>query len=390
MVIQGDAMDPALLHLIRRLHEVPLTYVLALTGGGTRALAWLLGVPGGSRTVLEAVVPYDAAALSDFLRQAPEQFCSAATAEAMARRAYERAGWLAPGQAHAGIGCTASLATDRPKHGDHRFHVGVWTTGRIVTASLTLSKGARDRGGEEEVVGRVLLNTLADGFGLADRIDPGLLAGEVSEVTAAVPSSPLLALLRGLVTALCCDPDGHCRATAERPAALLSGAFNPVHEGHWGMIDAAGKRTGRAVAVEISVTNVDKPLLTLEDVRRRVAQFAGRVPVWLTRAPTFVEKAVLFPGTVFVVGADTAERIVAPRYYGDSEARMCEALERIRGQGCHFLVAARADSAGKVVTLDKIPVPAGHRDLFEDLPVADFCVPVSSTAIRARCADPAG
>jgi nicotinic acid mononucleotide adenylyltransferase len=383
-------MDPALLYLIRRLHEVPLKYVLVLTGGGSRALAWLLGVPGGSRTILEAVVPYDATALTDFLRQAPEQFCSAATAEAMAQRAYERAGWLAPGQVVAGVGCTASLATDRPKHGDHRVHVTVWTAERIVTASLTLSKGARDRDGEEEVVARLFLNTLADGFGLADRFDPGLLPGEVPEVTATVPASPLLDLMRGQVDTLCCEPDGRCRTTAERPAALLSGAFNPVHEGHWGMTVVAGRRIGRDVAVEISVTNVDKPPLTLEDVRRRVGQFAGRVPVWLTRAPTFVEKAVLFPGTVFVVGADTAERIVAPRYYNDSEGRMHEALGRIHSQGCRFLVAPRADPAGKLLTLEDIPLPAGYPDLFEAVPVADFCVPVSSSAIRARCANPAG
>ena len=51
---------------------------------------------------------------------------------------------------------------------------------------------------------------------------------------------------------------------------------------------------------------------------------------------TFAEKAQLFPGVVFVVGVDTAERIVQPRFYGDSEERMLQALEQIRQSGCRF------------------------------------------------------
>jgi nicotinic acid mononucleotide adenylyltransferase len=383
-------MDPALLHLIQRLHEATWRYVLAMTGGGTRALAWLLSVPGGSRTILEAIVPYDAAALTDFLRQEPEQFCSTATSEAMACRAYERAGWLAPAQPVAGVACTASLATDRPKQGDHRIHVTVCTSERIATWSLTLSKGARDRDGEEEVVARVLLNALAEAFGLPDRVDMGLLPGEAPETTGTSPSSPLLALMRGEVQAACCETDGRCTATAERPTVLLSGAFNPVHQGHWGLAAAASKLTGAEVAFELSVTNVDKPPLTLDDVRRRLTQFAGRAPVWLTRAPTFAEKAALFPRAVFVVGADTAERIVAPRYYGESQTAMHQSLDCICAQGCRFLVAARAEPDGRLLTLEQVAIPADYGNLFEAIPVSAFSVPVSSTAIRARCANPAG
>src|SRR5437016_12595489 len=112
--------------LIEALHrESPYQYVLALAGGGTGAAAQLLNVPGGSRTLLEVAVPYGQQALSEFLGRVPEQFCSAATSLTLARRALERARWLAAGLPVAGVGCTASLATDRPKKGDHRFHVAV-------------------------------------------------------------------------------------------------------------------------------------------------------------------------------------------------------------------------------------------------------------------------
>src|SRR5947208_4932276 len=98
-------MDAA--QLAAAIYATPAKCVLALTGGGTSAAATLLTVPGASRVILEVVVPYDSESLTDFLGRRPEQFCSAATARAMARRAWERASRLAPGEAAVGIGCTA-------------------------------------------------------------------------------------------------------------------------------------------------------------------------------------------------------------------------------------------------------------------------------------------
>ena len=106
-------MDPATRRLIEAIHHGPSRYVLALTGGGASAAGLLLSVPGGSRTVLEVCVPYDERALADFLGRRPEHFCSLPTSADMADRALGRARWLAPGQEVAGVGSTASLATDR-------------------------------------------------------------------------------------------------------------------------------------------------------------------------------------------------------------------------------------------------------------------------------------
>src|SRR5262245_20314223 len=52
-------MDTDVRALIAQLHDAPVRYALALTGGGAAAAGWLLSVPGGSRTVLEVAVPYD-------------------------------------------------------------------------------------------------------------------------------------------------------------------------------------------------------------------------------------------------------------------------------------------------------------------------------------------
>jgi nicotinamide mononucleotide (NMN) deamidase PncC len=369
--------------VVEALHAGPYRYVVAVTGGGAGAVSALLSVPGGSRTVLEALVPYHERALVEFLGRAPEQFCSTDTARAMAAHARDRARWLAPGEAVAGAGCTASLATDRPKRGDHRAHVAVDTGGGTLTASLTLTKGARDRAGEEVVVAAVLLNTLAKAFGLHQRADVPLLAGE--QVRAERTSvGALAALFRGEVAAVCVEPDGRVRTDAPAPRLVVPGAFNPVHAGHWGLAEMAERLTGFSAAFELSVTNVDKPPLGPEEVRRRLAQFAWRAPVWLVRAPTFVEKARLFPGTIFAVGVDTAERVLASRYYHDCAEEMGRALDEIRRLGCRFLVAGRVSADGRFAELHYLDVPAAHRDLFGAVPAGAFRVDLSSTTLREQ------
>jgi hypothetical protein len=375
-------MDAKLQALIARLHDAGPRCVLAVTGGGAGAAAWLLSVPGGSRSVLEVLVPYGEQSLCDFLGHRPASFCSAETAHLMARRALERARWLAPGAAVIGVACTASLRSDRPKRGDHRFHLALQTTQRISAYSLTLIKEARDREGEEMVLDLVLLNALAEMFGLAERLDVPLLPGEEILTETHPTEDALAALLDGRLSAVCVEGDGRLRSDAPRPLLLLPGSFNPMHRGHRTLAETASRLSGTAAAFELSIVNADKPPLAAEEVRRRMAQFAEQGPLWLTRAPTFTEKADIFPGAVFVVGADTAARILEPRFYGGSEAQLAEAMQRLRSRGCRFLVAGRVSAAGVFVGPDDLHIPAPYRDLFTAIPASEFRLDVSSTQLR--------
>src|SRR5262245_66429023 len=81
---------------IEQMHASGRQAVLAITGGGSGAIAELLRVPGGSRLLLEALVPYDARSLTAFLGVEPGQPSSIETAVAMAQRARERAAKLVP------------------------------------------------------------------------------------------------------------------------------------------------------------------------------------------------------------------------------------------------------------------------------------------------------
>jgi hypothetical protein len=165
---------------------------------------------------------------------------------------------------------------------------------------------------------------------------------------------------------------------------VFAGSFNPLHPGHLLLARVAEEILKTPVAFEISVVNVDKPPLTAGEVRTRLAQFAGRASVELTRAPTFVDKSRLFAGATFIVGADTAERLAALRYYGGDEERKAAALGEIADRDCRFLVAVRADGEGRVHSLADVAVPPRFAHLFTPIPERRFRLDASSSEIRAR------
>jgi hypothetical protein len=183
------------------------------------------------------------------------------------------------------------------------------------------------------------------------------------------------------VGAVCLEPGGAVRV-GPAPPALLSGSFNPLHRGHVGLARAAARHLGAEVHFELSVANADKPELPREEVERRAAQFAGVGPVWVTRAPTFVAKAELFPGAAFVLGWDTAVRVIDPKYYGGESGRDA-ALRAMLERGCRLVVGGRVDASGAFRTWGG-ELAGEFAGLFVALAEGDFRVDVSSTQLRQK------
>jgi hypothetical protein len=383
--------DAAWQQRISALHASGCKAALAITGGGSGAVGELLRVPGGSRLLIEAQIPYDERALAAFLGSAPAQACSSDTAIAMAQTARARAAKLAPAGADlVGLGATAALVSDRPRRGEHRFHIAFANSAGITHCTCVMAKGRRDRAAEEDLVSCAIVLWLARACGIAAPSPRSLVDADEQYAEAVYAETSVAAvdmidqLLAGEVDRITVQPDGQMTLLAPVPRLLFPGSFNPLHEGHLLLARVAEELRQQPLAFEISVTNVDKPPLAGEAVRQRLAQFAWKSTVELTRAPTFLEKSRLFPGTTFVIGADTAERLVAPKYYGDDEARMQDALEEIANSGSSFLVAVRIDATRRVHALHDIPVPRCYADLFTEIPEHRFRSDTSSSEIRAR------
>ncbi len=366
------------------IHDTPRQVVIEFAGAGSQALAWLHSVGGSSRTLLEATDRYAPASLIETIGFEPTQFTGPEVAQALAAAAYRRARHLAGAEsAVAGIGCTATIATDRAKRGQHRACLAVRDGQQVITYEVTLQKGERERQEEEAIVSRLLIRAVAEACGVEATPDLPLLATEV--VTRQVePVTPLRRLLAGEVEWVKIDPTGQMTAGETLPhIAFLSGAFNPLHEGHRGMVAVAAERLQRAVYFELPIINADKAPISLSEAQRRAAQFEGWATLLLSRAPLFSQKARMFPGSVFILGIDTARRILQLRFYNDDPAQRRAAFETIREAGCRFLVAGRLVE-GQFLSLADLAIPPGYEDLFEAIPETAFRVDVSSTEIRER------
>ena len=407
--------------IISAIHRSPHRGVFACTGGGSRLISDLLCVPGASRTVLEAAIPYSAEAMKAFLHTAEPAKCAEITARQMAVAAWQRAtnyadkeGW----EDLFGFSCTATLATDRPHRGEHRVFFAFHSSAKTASLSVFLKKGTRSRDAEETLTAAIGLRFLAHVLGIlpmaagneaqrSDRIEVGncseVLSGHCAGASFSAVVAELLApdetlslreftppaawrkLFMPRKTAVCVRlPSREEILPPPQISALFPGSFAPFHHGHAHMMACAKEILGTEIALELAVTNVDKPALDYLEIDARLAQIAeelGEATVFLTNLPLFRQKAAFFPHTTFVVGADTMSRIADPRYSHRNVKEFARSMRFLEKQDDRFLVFGR-EADGKFCTLEDIRLPAALAEICTGVSEAGFRDDVSSTRIR--------
>jgi hypothetical protein len=93
----------------------------------------------------------------------------------------------------------------------------------------------------------------------------------------------------------------------------------------------------------------------------------------MLQAPLFTVKAKLFAKSTFVIGYDTAIRLIMPKYYG-GEVNMILELASMRYRGCSFLVAGRVDKDGAFKTMADVVLPEPLQDMVLPCPFSlAFC-----------------
>lgn len=369
----------------------PSAVALCITGGGTQASAWLTTVPGASSKILEVVIPYSMESFDDYLGTKPTTgYCSVESAFLLAERAYSRAAALGPlGIPVYGVSATCTLVTNREKAGEHKVFVGVHGPKGSCVHKLILKKGLRSRVSEDEVASRMVVGALGEASLGDDEVADQLLEGvlvddEKVEVESKPTTDPITDLLDGRIE--CVEFHGeHVIVNAPRhQKAVLPGSFNPLHEGHRNMLKVAERILGKPGIFELTISNPDKGLLSREEVLRRLKQFQETgLPLILSMKSRFVDKAAIFQNCTFVVGYDTAVRLVNPKYYSNSHDLMYAEFQNLRAQGCRFLVMGRVDGL-EFKGLDSIGVPGPLDDLFLPVPESEFRLDISSTQLRKQ------
>jgi len=373
-------------YAIQNLYASPWRIALCLTGGGSRIASDLLTVPGASSTLLDLVIPYSAASLTEYLGKTPQQFCSRESALSMASVAWQKAVRFSKSPEHdpahcLGVSGTASLISTRPKRGEHRIWIATESADSSRVMSLALKKGLRTRFEEEAIAADLLLYAINDACGLTPPPLPNLNMDETVSIEFETVHPAIAQLRSGSSVIAWSLPDGNITETIPQPPrGLLSGSFNPSHVGHRNLRSVAEELIGGPVHFELPLINADKPPLNCFEIEQRRRQFDD-VPLALSTAPLFVDKARLFPGITFVVGYDTAVRILEPRFYDDREHGVKSSLEAIGSLGCRFLVAGRLTDFG-FQSVNDLTIPSELQDLFAPIPEKRFREDISSSGIR--------
>lgn len=363
-----------------KIKEAGINIHVIATGAGAGIQQELWEIPGSSAYFGGATFPYSPEESSELLGFVPKSYCSLETAVDLASVAYMKA-YKFGGKNPVGIGITASVASETAHRGDHRIFGCVMTNDLIVSKSKILTKGI---GLYQRTLDGHAANIMA--FKMLNSIFPGN-EGSAHPITKTMDASQLAKerffahpFFMGNGLRLAEIPNNKEHYYPYGPFALMPGAFNPPHEGHFGPAENMLTEHGKSVIFEITTAPPHKASLSVQECLQRAKLLNGYNRIFTVKEPLYLDKARAFPGMPLVVGADAMLRILDPKWGVDSHITLNE-LNRLHTK--LYVVSRVVD--GKLISRNDIEesLPENQRSLFHYVSTSvcgqwDYC----STDIR--------
>jgi len=304
--------------------------VLTVTGGGTGVFGHLLNYGGGSEFLVEGIINYSTESTQDLIGK-PDSHVSKETALKLAVAAHQRCIKLGvdPKEAH-GVSTTAKLVTEGEREGRvHEIYAAYHSNDKSSYVHLRFEHD-RSRVQEEYLCENFILDALNQwfcGVDIADKKNglftcmkkPEVIVGDTCETSPEIKE--IIRDNRKVIVIHKSEGTWSQRDLEKSRPLILPGSFNPIHAQHLRMADAAYKKTGKQVWLELSIGNTDKPALDYITLRDRVLDIMSKVitrdsiaGVVISNAPLFIQKAEAVNSTTFLVGMDTFNRMNEEKY----------------------------------------------------------------------------
>ncbi len=334
---------------LEELKELGVNIHVIATGAGAGIQQNLWSMPGSSAYLSGCSFPYSTEETAELLGFTPENFCSEETAVDLAAAAYMKA-YKFGGKKPVGVGMTATVASEKEHRGDNRIHACIITNDDVRTYSLKLEKkiGWDSRLSDGFTADDMFISILTDTLGLHCPAEI-----EHLEHNKAVDLAKIRFFKRPFFTAngkrLAELPHNDKKYYPYHPYALMPGAFNPPHEGHFGTADAMLIDYGKSVVFEVTAEPPHKEFLTVQQLLQRAKLLQGRDRIFTRKEPLYIDKARSFNGISLVVGADAMLRMLDPKWGVDPQKLLAE-LNSYHTK--LYLVGREID--GKFITINDI------------------------------------
>lgn len=360
---------------LKDLYDKNQSIILAITGGGTEVIGSLLKYGGGSKCILEAIVPYSKEASIKLVGgKEPEHFCSRDHALDLAVVSWKRAKEYRADRPAMGVGSCARLGVDGERKGRvHEIWVAIQTDRETFTwhVEFTTLNDLSYRETEEEACAKLIYYAI----GVASDINAEaayrtlqafLFSNEKIESCVQRGNDQAYGVFTGIRRFEIFPNPGH-RLNSQ--SVIFPGSFNPLHDGHINMAAAVWKKLGRETVFEICINNTDKPSIDYMRLQERMSNIFTKLKdepwfggIMVTDRPTFLEKGRMLKAygmTTFLVGSDTLTRINDPKYYPDRGWHV--PYQEMYSTGMSFIVCERGyanhGQMGYNFGLTEYPIP---------------------------------